>query len=256
MIILLFLLTSCALSNLGFSSKKDSGMEQVVSATAMTNEDYKDHLQHFERLLHESGTEEFKKINVYDRNYLLSLANELVAKNELFFTKQHTPEIEIINTQMPSHFSLPGRKVYLSSGLISKYLKNEKLLLCVLAYEMIRSEKMIYEKTQIIPTGVMNSSRIVSLLRLPVDKKIEIHKWAFHLLKRVGVDADSYLSWLQIQNRNSLDFSVMLGDSSVISREEAMFKSFLIDIRDKTAQVDKYERSSREFYSFINRMKR
>ena len=107
-----------------------------------------------------------------------------------------------------------------------------------------------------MPTGHLTTSRILGLMRLKTIDKVEIHKWAFYTLKRVGIDPDIYLSWLQIQNRNSLDFAVQLGDTSSISREESLFKAFLIEQSNAKSNQTKYERSSRDFYSFVNRLKR
>jgi hypothetical protein len=97
---------------------------------------------------------------------------------------------------------------------------------------------------------------MLSLLRLNIEEKVEIHKWAFHILKRVGIDTDSYLSWIQIQNRNSVDFSLQLGDISSISREESLFKAFIIKNTEKKKTSKSHEGSSREFYAFINQLKR
>jgi hypothetical protein len=97
---------------------------------------------------------------------------------------------------------------------------------------------------------------MLSLLRLRTADKIEIHKWAYYLLKRSGVDTDTYLSWLQIKNRNSLDFSIQLGDIQSISREEALFKSFLIESVKESNSTNRHRGSSRQFYSLLNDIKR
>ena len=85
--------------------------------------------------------------------------------------------------------------------------------------------------------------------------KVEIHKWSYYLLKRTGVGPDSYLSWLQVKNRNSLDFSLQLGDIRSISREEALFKAFLIEAEKDSTRFSKYRGSSKAFYRLLNEIK-
>ncbi len=187
--------------------------------------------------------------------YLEQIATQIEKQNELFFTSKDKARFTIINSQTPFHFSLPGKNIFISSGLISKYIKSEKLLYCLIAYELIRSEKEVYRKQLLIPTGFMTTEKLLSMMRLGINDKVELHKWAFYLLKRVGIDTDNYLSWLQIQNRNSIDFSMQLGDISVISREEALFKAFIV--KNTSVTLGRYhEGSSRGFYAFINNIKR
>jgi hypothetical protein len=130
------------------------------------------------------------------------------------------------------------------------------MLYCLLVYELIRSEKSIYKKTIIIPTGTLSTSRILSLLRLETNNKVEIHKWAFYILKRIGIDTDSYLSWLQIKNRNSLDFAMQIGDIQSVSQEESLFKTFLIEEVKNLKQSTQYKGSSQKFYTFLKQIKK
>lgn len=171
-----------------------------------------------------------------------------MSSNELFFTKKTMPQFHIIKDLRPFHFSLPGRKIFLSVGLLSKYIKNEGLLASVLTYELIRSEKLLYPPVMVIPFGFLETEQILSLLRLPFEMKMKIHKWSFHSLRRSGIDPDFYLSWLQIQNRNNLDFMMQLGDTNAIAREETVFKLFLVALGKR---MKKKDYSSPKFYQFI-----
>lgn len=138
--------------------------------------------------------------------------------------------------------------------MLERYVKNESMLYSLITYELIRSEKRLYRKNLIIPTGVMSTSRILSLLRLNVQTKVEIHKWAYYLLNRVDVEPTNYLSWLQVKNRNSADFILQFGDIKSISREESLFKAFLI--RNKiTKRAIKHRGSTKRFYAFLNNIK-
>ena len=219
------------------------------------NSDYIDHLNSLKVPYLEST--EIKRMNLKSSSekFLAEIASKILKKNELFFVSQVNPEFYIIENDAPFHFSLPGMKIFISSGLIKKYIKSEKLLYCLITFELIRSEKNIYKKNIIIPTGFISTRRMLSLLRLNIQEKVEIHKWAFYILKRVGIDTDNYLSWLQIQNRNSVDFSLQLGDISSISREESLFKAFIIKNTQKKI-ARQHEGSSRDFYRFVKNLKR
>lgn len=235
--------------------------EKIVDAVdfskraELTNDDYKVQLASLKKsYLNTQGINEIK-INRRDTKYLEKIATEIQKQNELFFTTESRPEFTIVESDTPFHFSLPGKNIFISSGLINKYIKSEKLLYCLLIYELIRSEKGVYRKQFVIPTGFITSEKILSMMRLKIEDKVEIHKWAFYLLKRIGIDTDNYLSWLQIQNRNSVDFSMQLGDISVISREEALFKAFIIkNTTNKSAKF--HEGSSKSFYRFVSSIKR
>ncbi|MCO4753616.1 MAG: hypothetical protein KC478_04005 [Bacteriovoracaceae bacterium] len=253
--ILLLLLTSCSLLRPESKEKKRAEVK-LDSYRSLESQDFIDHLNAFEQFYLNSKEARLYKLKSSEERFLEGIANDIIKNNELFFTSSAQPTFKIVENSTPFHFSLPGLKIFISSGLISKYIKSEKLLYSVIAYELIRSEKNIYRKAQIIPTGHINTSRVLSLLRLGTQEKVETHKWAFYTLKRVGIDPDIYLSWLQIQNRNSLDFSLQLGDTSSISREESLFKAFIIERAKSKSSQAKYERSSREFYSFVNRIKR
>lgn len=252
--ILILNFASCSLiSNKDGPKQKEIGL---VKYQSMSSNDYADHLKAFEDFYLESPSVSLRPLLKSEKSYLESIGDEIVKNNELFFTSGLKPQFKVVESEVPFHFSLPGLKVFISTGLVAKYLKNEKLLYSVVAYELIRSEKKIYKKAHIVPTGFMPTSRALALLRLNTSEKVETHKWAYYTLKRVGVDADIYLSWLQIQNRNSADFAMQLGDTSSISREESLFKAFIIQNSKKKSGGSKYERSSRAFYAFVNRIKR
>ena len=81
------------------------------------------------------------------------------------------------------------------------------MLYCLLVYELIRSERAIYEKKIIIPTGTLSTSRILSILRININDKVEIHKWAFYILKRIGLDTDTYLGLTGLALEIAQEFS-------------------------------------------------
>lgn len=185
--------------------------------------------------------------------YLEKLSSEIIAKNEIFFKNLKSARISVINSESPLNLSLPRGEIFLSKGLISKYIKHESMLVSILAYELVRSERLLYPKETIIPTGYMPLERMLMLGRLSLDEKMEVHKWAHHIVERSGYDGEYYLSWLQTQNRNTADFILQVGDANLITREEALFKAHLIK-NDSDNNVIK-KNSSKEFYTLINTLR-
>jgi len=219
----------------------------------MSSEDYADQLASLKTaFLSTPGL----KIVQKDQNekYLHELLSEIISKNEIFFKNLKKANVTIIKNEAPIHFSLPRGEIFLSTGLITKYIKHESVLVCILAYELVRSENVLYPKQAIVPVGFINLERILSLSRLNVEEKIEIHKWAYYLTIRSGFDGEYYLSWLQTQNRNTADFLLQVGDINLINQEESLFKAFLIkSSSDDETPIKK--NSSKHFYSFLNRIR-
>jgi hypothetical protein len=218
--------------------------------SSMTAHDFADHLASLkEPFLSTPGVKVFK--NHFAKKYLETLMQEIISKNEIFFRELRTVNVTILDSEAPLHFSLPKGEIFISTGLISKYIKHESMLVSILSYELVRSEKLLYPKQIVIPVGFIPLERILLLGRLSLEEKIEVHKWAHYLTVRSGYDGEYYLSWLQTQNRNTADFILQVGDVNLINREESLFKAFLI----KSATEDDIpgkKNSSRTFYSFIN----
>ena len=208
----LFLTVGCSL----FNKDSDQVKLELKDYSPMLEGDYADHLSYFETLFLNTSSVSELSLNRVDQNYLVNLGRRIIKNNSIFFKQKEKLNIYLIKNDTPYHFSLPGRKVFLSTGLFKKYVQNESLLMCVLTFELIRSEKNVYKKLVTIPTGNLGAKEILPLLRLSATQKSQIHKWAFRLLKKLNIDSDTYLSWLQIQNRNSIDFSMQLGDINVI----------------------------------------
>jgi hypothetical protein len=83
--------------------------------------------------------------------------------------------------------------------------------------------------------------------------KYQINEWTYFILKRAGFDASAYLNWIQVQNRNTLDFSLYLGDATSISKEEYYFKNFMarqgvLGFERKINEAN----SSKQFYKLLN----
>jgi hypothetical protein len=221
---------------------------------SMAVKDYADHLSSLkEPFLSTPGVKKLKLDSSSDE-YFRDLLTEIITRNEIFFRELKNANVTILETDSPLHFSLPKGEIFVSRGLVAKYMKHESMLVSVLAYELVRSEKLLYPSQTMIPVGYVPLERMIKLSRLTLEEKMEVHKWAHHLTVRSGFDGEYYLSWLQTQNRNTADFILQVGDPNLITREESLFKSFLIknQLDDKLAVR---KNSSKKFYSLMNRIR-
>ena len=220
----------------------------------MSGQDYEDQLASLKSPFINSPGIRIYGLNETTQKYIENLISDIISNNEIFFKKLKNGRVTIIDTESPLHFSLPKGEIFLSRGLITKYLKNESMLVCVLSYELVRSEKMLYPRQTLVPVGYLSLEKMISLSRLSLDEKMEVHKWSHHLTIRSGFDGEYYLSWLQAQNRNTADFILQVGDVNQINREESLFKAFLIKSKNEE-QVIHRKVSSKNFYTFINRIR-
>ncbi len=220
----------------------------------MAESDFADHLSSLkEPFLITPGVKQVKFDKLSDE-YFHDLLSEIITRNEIFFRELKSATVTILDTESPLHFSLPKGEIFISKGLLAKYMKHESMLVSILSYELVRSEKLLYPILTMIPVGFVPLERMIKLSRLTLEEKMEVHKWAHHLTVRSGFDGEYYLSWLQTQNRNTADFILQVGDPNLITREESLFKSFLIknQLDDKLAVK---KNSSKKFYSLMNRIR-
>ncbi|OFZ36685.1 MAG: hypothetical protein A2504_06190 [Bdellovibrionales bacterium RIFOXYD12_FULL_39_22] len=189
--------------------------------------------------------------------YLTKIYSTIVNNNELLLNKSISPRFFIVNDPSPFYFSLPGGQFFFSVALINKYFEHEQWLVAALAHEIIRSHLHIYVKRRIVPVGYVSTARILSLTRLPLETKIEVNKWTYLAMQRAGYDSSALLTWLQTQNKNALDFTLQLGNSRNISREEFMFKNFVAQkgISERDGRAEEIN-SSKDFYNFISEIKK
>lgn len=220
----------------------------------MSQNDFEDHLASQKIPFLNNPTTKIFRTDDQTKKYVENLISEILSNNEIFFKKLKSGTVTILDSEAPLHFSLPKGEIFLSRGLITKYIKNESMLVCVLAYELVRSEKLLYPKQTMIPIGYISQEKMINLNRLTLDEKMEVHKWAHHITIRSGFDGEYYLSWLQAQNRNTADFLLQVGDANQITREESLFKAFLIKVSGEEQVIPK-KNSSKYFYTFINRLR-
>jgi hypothetical protein len=217
----------------------------------MSSTDYADHLASLKYSFLITPGIKTIKVSSNGLDYIQGLSRQIILMNEIFFKNLKTAKVTILDTDSPLHFSLPKGEIFLSKGLISKYIKHESMLVSILAYELVRSENLLYPKLTMVPVGYLPLERMLMLSRLTLEEKMEIHKWAHDLTVRSGFDGEYYLSWLQTQNRNTADFILQVGDANLINREESLFKAFLIKNTDD-GDLPSKKNSSKNFYTFIN----
>jgi hypothetical protein len=221
------------------------------SYVAMSTRDYADHLASLKKPFLATPGIKIIRLGNKTEQYLEGLLANIIGKNEIFFKDLKSATITVLDIDAPLYFSLPHGEIFLSKGLIARYIKHESMLVSVLSFELVRSEKILYPKETLIPLGYVPLERIITLNRLSLEEKMEIHKWAYHLTVRSGYDGEYYLSWLQTQNRNTADFILQVGDANQISREESLFKAFLIKHSLEDIIVTN-KNSSKSFYTFLN----
>lgn len=247
---LLYLFSSCSSITIPTRSKKSD----LVSGpyVEFAGRDYADHFASLKEPFLSTPGVKTVRMSPTTTRYLKTLLNDILSNNEIFFKGLDAATITVLDYEAPLHFSLPKGEIFLSKGLITKYIKHESMLVSILSYELVRSEKLLYPKQTLVPTGFVTLEKMLSLNRLSLDEKMEVHKWAHHITVRSGYDGEYYLSWLQTQNRNTADFMLQVGDANLITREESLFKAFLIKNMEDNEQVGSKKNSSKPFYTFLN----
>jgi len=235
----------------------EKNTKDFSSLSEPANKDYIDHLASMGEVYLNSDDVKEVKLKNESIQLLDQIYERIISNNEILLTKLNKPKFHVIQNKTPFLFSLPKAQFFISSGLIEKYLKSEDLFVAALAAEIIKSERNIYEKRLMIPLGFMNTERMIQITRLRPETKFQLNEWCYFVLKRSGYDASAYLNWIQVQNRNTLDFSLYLGDAIGISKEEHLFKNFMT--KQGIASVEKKlneANSSRAFYNLLNNIVR
>jgi hypothetical protein len=248
-VLLLFVLNSCS-----FVDSKSTIYSKIGE---LKDKDYIDHLDSMGAdYLSNEETKEIK-LEPESVKFLEQIFERLVSNNELLFSREYKPKFHIVISKAPFIFSLPRAQFFISSGLMQKYLKSEELFIAALGAEVLKSERSIYEKKIMIPLGYYNSEKMIRLTSVKQETKYHVNEWNYIILKRAGFDPSAVLNWIQVQNRNTLDFSLLLGDSVGISKEEHFFKNYMT--KQGVSGLEKKfneSNSSREFYKLLNNIAR
>lgn len=245
----LFLLSSC--SYFAKKETRDTFAEQYVQET---RRDYWEHWKKLGRDFKANYKNQLKAPPPNVSAYLQKILFNIHKKNEVFFEKDPQVEVSflVFNDQRPFYFSLPSGEIILSKKLIERYIDHEGVLISIITPEFIRIRKAVYPKVKKIPLGFFELEKMLSQQRLSFNQRMKLHQWSYYLLLRSNYNPGQYLSWLQLQNRNHLDFSFYLADSILLAKEEAYLKQFIVQNYGKLDLTPINLKSSREFYSFLD----
>lgn len=246
LILVILLLSAC-------SSQRKADID-TSHIGEVKKDDYVDHLASLGTTYLSSEDVNTVKLRPESLYYLEAVYERLVSNNQVLLTNaEEKPKFFFIKHKSPFLFSLPKGQFYFSTALLDRYLKSEALFIAAFAGEVLKSSRYIYEKRVMIPVGVMSTEKMIQITRLKPETRYQINEWVYYLLKRSGYDASAYLNWIQVQNRNTLDFSLFIGDALGISKEEHLFKNFMTKqgISGTERRLNEAN-SSKEFYKLIN----
>lgn len=250
LILAIILISSCS-----FFSKKESRDNFKDQYVHDSRRDYWEHWKKLGNDFKANYRNQLKSppanVTAYLKNILLTVEK----KNEVFFEKDPKADISflVFDDDRPFYFSLPTGEIILSRKLIERYIVHEGVLISILVPEYIRIRKAVYPKVKKIPLGYFELDKMLSMQRLPFEQRMKLHEWSYYLLLRTNYNPGQYLSWLQLQNRNHLDFSFYLADSILLTKEEAYLKQFIIQNYGKLELTPINLKSSKGFYSFIDK---
>jgi len=198
-----------------------------------------------------SHREKIIKLDKNTKKYIENIISKLYRFNETFLPNVEKIEIIVLDEKIPFFFSLPSGQIYLSNLLFKKYFKSESLFNAIIAIELYKMANKIYLTIPIIPLGHVDINQLVAISRLPTEQKFEIYKWAYHVLNRSGYDPSAILSTIQLISKHHLEFYFQNGDVGNPSREEFLFKSYIVKEQLNLKLPSENENSSQDFYKFI-----
>ena len=248
---LCFLLAGCGLLKQDFTYIKSNQEIPVESNQSVLN-----HLAFLSKFYLDTYSSSQIHLDKKAREYLQAIYQRIAKNNELLLPLNQKAKFYFIEESTPLIFSLPHGHIFMSNGLFLKYLGYESLLVSVLTFEFIKSFRGIYKKWEVAPVGYITTPHIVSLTRIDLNVKMEINKWSYLAIKRAGHDPSSILSWIRIQNKNTVDFTLLNGRGRSISEEEFLFKNFLAVQQREIRPVMPFGNSSEEFYYLVNYIKK
>jgi hypothetical protein len=257
-IISLFFFVLTALSCSAVSrSKNRQEFRKIVFKRGMSSKDYVDHLTYLAKDYLSQPDVKTIRLSKASKSYLHKIYNRLIINNELILRSNSRPKFFIVKSNFPFYFSLPNSYFFFSTKLFRKYLKSEDILISVIAREIVKSHRNAYPRNIIVPTGALSTERMLQITRVPLEVKIELDKWAFLIIKRSGYDGFAFLNWLQVQNKHTLDFTLQLKNAREISKEEFLFKNFIVQENQSDNDLKRpLKNSSKEFYSLLRELKR
>ena len=249
-------LTSCSSTRVLISTIKNEQYLQDQKFS-LRGDDFKAHLSHLGRDFIGSKGIEVVGLSRRDRRYLEGMVDRLLENNRIIYGDKPRLSFYVIKSRIPFYFSLPGGYYFYSTGIFKKYIQSggEGLLSAIVAIQTFRIMKNVYERKSVVPTGTIGLDRMLSLTRISLEDRNEVNKWGYLTLKRADFDPTSILNWIQLRNKNILDFTLMDGEVSVVSREEFAFKNFLATLSDPS-DMTRVGVSSPGFYRLVRNIGR
>lgn len=237
------LLVGCSL----YSSEKN--MYPFGHEKKMVRDDYERHLIRLSDLYIQQAGKKIVKLKNRNQKYFNKLQKRLTENNENILKEGNEANVYIVKDNRPFYFSTPGHRIFFSSGLIKKYVKNEDLFASIFTTEYLRSNLSIFKKIVLIPHDNVTLNKMLKVTSLDLKTKVDLNNLTYEVMKRSGFDPEAKLLWLQMENRNSIDFSLQYENSSMISTEEFYIKNYIVK-QEKIDTITFEKNSSREFYQF------
>ena len=224
---------------------------------SFTKRDYIDHLAAMGTDYVSPFNVKLIKLDQKSKMYFERLYNKIVSNSSLVLDQDIQPRFHIVDDERIFFFSLPRGWFFFSSGLFIKYFKNEETFVSAFVHEVIKSNRGIYKKRIMVPTGYLETEKMLELARIPVGVKAKINEWSYFVMKEINYDPAGILHWIQIQNRNYSDFILQNGKAQKVSEEESLFKQFIVEEGISLGKIDrKSEKLLQEFYHLINYIKK
>lgn len=221
------------------------------SIPAQLSKDFEEQLKSFKNSFIKNHKKKILRPKGVVKKYLERVVNKIGDNNETLIPSLESLEVFFIKDSSPYLFSLPGYKIFISTNLMNTYIKNESVFLGALTYEIIKSGRKIYKKKLYVPRGYVETKEILKIVDVQSETKTNLLKWTFLALERAGLDGSAILNWIQIINRNSLEFSWYLVGKKNLSLEEFQFKTFLVS-QGVNFGNNNENGSSRGFYRLKN----
>ena len=214
-------------------------------------DDYQKHLKQLAVNFIKNNKGYVYKVSYRTNKYLSKISNRIISNNESLFDKRKL-NVYWIKDSRPIFFSLPGGYIFLSKGLLKSYVRSEDVFVSIIAYEILKSNLLIYKKNIVTPFEDISLDKVLLLSQVDIETMNKMNILTYEVLKRAGFDPESRLLWIQLQNKNSIDFALLYETPSILPKLEYMFKNYVSTRRDNLLE---YERSaSRDFYKFRKRI--
>lgn len=238
----IFIITSCS-----YLYKADNGYPYNYQNN-FTAKDYLNHLSGIADLYIKNN--KVKKTSKRSQRYLKRLTRELYLNNQSLFVKDdYEVNFYIVEDSRNFYFSLPGNYVFMSRGVLKNFMNSESIFVSVFFGELLKSKIGIYEKNKIIPLNSNTVEDMIRLNKLDLNAKKDLNNLVYDVMKKSGYDPEARLLWIQRLNRHSLSFTTQDVHSRVLSKEEFLLKSYMVQ-SSKEEDFIFEKNSSSDFYYF------